>query len=456
MSIDLKTWFENYAKLQFQKQSIPDSLYERWNVKRGLRNQDGTGVLVGLTQIGEVHGYIIDEGEKKPSPGRLVYRGIDLFDLVNGFQSDGRLGFEETAFLLLFGQLPAKEELEIFNEVIGNNRKLPPMFIEDMVLKVHSPNIMNKLARSVLALYSYDPNPEDYSLENIVLQSIGLIAKFPLLVAYGYQAKAHYIDKKSLFIHEPDPTLSTAENFLRLIRPDRKFTALEAELLDLALVLHAEHGGGNNSSFTIHVVSSAETDTYSAFAAGVGSLKGRKHGGANIKVTEMVKNIKENVSDWSNETQLFDYLCKIVLKEANDQSGLIYGMGHAVYTESDPRAVLLKEKARELASQKNRMEEFNLLANIEKLTPRVMEEVKENSKMICANVDLYSGLVYDMLNIPEELYTPLFAVARITGWSAHRIEEIVTNRRIIRPAYKSICSRQPYLPLSQRTLGKVQ
>lgn len=448
--IDIKSWFDTIAKKNFLNQSIPDELYTRWNVKRGLRNQDGTGVVVGLTQIGEVHGYIMDEGEKKSSPGRLIYRGIDLFDLVNGFQADKRPGFEETAFLLLFAHLPSSEELSTFNDVIGSNRKLPPMFIEDMVLKVHSPNIMNKLARSILALYSYDSNPESNDLENVVLQSINMIAKFPLLVAYGYQAKAHYVDKKSLFIHEPDPTLSTAENFLRLIRPDGTFNALEAEVLDLALVLHAEHGGGNNSSFTIHVVSSSDTDTYSAFAAGVGSLKGRKHGGANIKVFEMVEDIKAHVSNWQDEDQLFDYLSKIIKKEAYDGSGLIYGMGHAVYTESDPRAVLLKEKAKELAVQKDRMEEFILLSNIEKLTPLVMEKVKGSTKTICANVDLYSGFVYDMLNIPSELFTPLFAMSRVAGWSAHRIEEIITNKKIIRPAYKSICKRQAYMPIQER------
>ena len=454
MSIDLKSWFDNYAKQEFLKVDISDDLYNYWNVKRGLRNQDGTGVVVGLTQIGEVHGYIMDEGEKIPDQGRLRYRGINVETLVKGFQAEKRFGFEETAFLLLFGHLPSNEELNIFSDVIGSNRKLPSMFIEDMVLKAHSSNIMNKLARSVLALYSYDDNPEDNSLENIVVQSMNMISKFPLLVAYGYQAKAHYFDKKSLFIHEPDPTLSTAENFLRLIRPDMQYTALEAEILDLSLVLHAEHGGGNNSAFTIHVVSSSDTDTYSALSAAVGSLKGRKHGGANIKVLEMMRDIKKNVTDWSDETQLFDYLCRIIKKEVNDKSGLIYGMGHAVYTESDPRAVLLKNKAKELAEQKNRLDEFNLYENVEKLTTKVFEEVKGMNRAVCANVDLYSGFVYDMLNIPEDLYTPIFALSRVTGWCTHRIEEILTSRKIIRPAYKSVSKKSQYIPLSKRESQK--
>ena len=454
MSIDLKSWFDNYAKQEFLKVDISDDLYNYWNVKRGLRNQDGTGVVVGLTQIGEVHGYIMDEGEKIPDQGRLRYRGINVETLVKGFQAEKRFGFEETAFLLLFGHLPSNEELNIFSDVIGSNRKLPSMFIEDMVLKAHSSNIMNKLARSVLALYSYDDNPEDNSLENIVVQSMNMISKFPLLVAYGYQAKAHYFDKKSLFIHEPDPTLSTAENFLRLIRPDMQYTALEAEILDLSLVLHAEHGGGNNSAFTIHVVSSSDTDTYSALSAAVGSLKGRKHGGANIKVLEMMRDIKKNVTDWSDETQLFDYLCRIMRKEVNDKSGLIYGMGHAVYTESDPRAVLLKSKAKELAEQKNRLDEYNLYENVENLTTKVFEEIKGVNRAVCANVDLYSGFVYDMLNIPEDLYTPIFALSRVTGWCTHRIEEILTSKKIIRPAYKSVSKKSKYIALSERKSQK--
>lgn len=450
MALDLKSWFENYAKSEFSKVVIPDDLYQYWNVKRGLRNQDGTGVVVGLTQIGEVHGYIIDEGEKVPDEGRLRYRGIDVCDMVNGFQKEKRFGFEETAFLLLFGHLPSLGELGVFEDIIGENRALPSMFTEDMVLKAPSSNIMNKLARSVLALYSFDDNPEDYSLENVVLQSINLIAKFPAMVAYGYHAKAHYFDKKSLFLHEQDAKLSTAENFLRLIRPDKQYTELEAELLDLSLVLHAEHGGGNNSAFTIHVVSSSETDTYSALAAGVGSLKGRKHGGANIKVSEMISDIKKNVKDYSDETQLFDYLCDLMGKKVGDKSGLIYGMGHAVYTKTDPRAVLLKEKARELAEQKGRLDEFNLYANIEKLSASVFEEVKGVERVVCANVDLYSGFVYDMLNIPQDLFTPIFAISRVTGWCAHRIEEIITNKKIIRPAYKSVIRRASYTPIADR------
>lgn len=450
MATDLKKWFENFVQLELNKQDIPDHLYDHWNVKRGLRNNDGTGVVVGLTQIGEVHGYIMDEGEKIPSHGRLRYRGIDVVELVDGFQKDNRFGFEETAFLLLFGDLPKEHELAVFNRILVENRNLPPMFIEEMLIKAHSPNIMNKLARSVLALYSYDDNPEDYSLHNLFIQTINMIAKFPLLVAYGYQVKAHYSDGKELFFHEPDPTLSTAENFLRLIRPDGKYTKLEAQLLDLSLVLHAEHGGGNNSAFTVRVVSSSHTDTYSALAAGIGSLKGRKHGGANIKVKEMIDNIKDELTDWTDETKLFEYLCKMMRKEVGDKSGLIYGMGHAVYTESDPRAILLKEKAGELAKEKNRLDEFNLYINIEKLTPATFKEVRGEDKVVCANVDLYSGFVYDMLNIPDDLYTPIFALSRVTGWSAHRIEELTANKKIIRPAYKSVVKTSPYMPMEER------
>jgi citrate synthase len=430
---------------------IDPSYFNRYDVKRGLRNNDGTGVLVGLTQIGDVHGYIVDEKEKVPVEGRLRYRGIDVADLVDGFLKEKRLGFEETVYLLLFGQLPRADELSDFRKLLAEERVLPDGFTEDMILTAPSSNIMNKLARSVLAAYSYDDNAEDSSVENILRQSIKLIAQFPVFAAYAFQAKQHYYENETLFIHSPDPELSTAENLLRLIRNDGKFTALEAELLDLALVLHAEHGGGNNSAFTIHVVSSSDTDTYSAVAAAVGSLKGSKHGGANIKVRNMMEDIKKNVSEWGDEDEVAQYLEKIIRKEAYDRSGLVYGMGHAVYTHSDPRAVLLKGKAKDLAAEKKLVDEFELYKLVERLTPQIFSRVKGSDKIISANVDFYSGFVYDMLDIPKDLYTPIFAVARIAGWCAHRIEEIINGGRIMRPAYKHIRTVQrDYVPLVDR------
>ncbi|WP_020613350.1 citrate/2-methylcitrate synthase [Sediminispirochaeta bajacaliforniensis] len=446
-SIDM----QKLSAIILKNNQIDPSFFSRYDVKRGLRNNDGTGVLVGLTQIGDVHGYIVDEKEKVPVEGRLRYRGIDVADLVNGFQKERRFGYEETVYLLLFGQLPNEAELEEFKTVLGSRRLLPDGFTEDMILTAPSSNIMNKLARSVLASYSYDDNAEDSSIENVLRQAVGLIARFPVFVSYGFQAKQHYHANKTLFIHSPDPKLGTAENLLRLIRSDAKYTKLEAELLDLALVLHAEHGGGNNSAFTIHVVSSSDTDTYSAVAAAVGSLKGAKHGGANIKVREMIEDFKANVGDWKDEEEISAYIEKIVRKEAYDKSGLVYGMGHAVYTYSDPRAVLLKEKARILAKEKGLLEEFELYQMIERLSPAVIGRLKGVDKVICANVDFYSGFVYAMLGIPKDLYTPIFAVARIAGWCAHRIEEIINGGRIMRPAYKHIRTVQrEYLPLHER------
>jgi citrate synthase len=440
-----------YSDIVKRNNQIDPENYHRYDVKRGLRNNDGTGVLVGLTQIGDVHGYIVDEKEKVPVEGRLRYRGIDLRELVAGFQREKRFGYEEVVYLLLFGQLPNKEELDSFRQLLGSKRALPNTFVEDMILKAPSNNIMNKLARSVLAIYSYDPNPEDYSIENILRQSIELIARFSTFVAYGFQAKQHYHGDKTLYIHSPDPSLSTAENFLRLIRPDASYTDLEAELLDLLLVLHAEHGGGNNSAFSIHVVSSSDTDTYSAVSAAVGSLKGLKHGGANIKVRQMIENIKENVQDWENEDELASYLERIVRKEAFDQTGLVYGMGHAVYTYSDPRAVLLKARAKDMAAEKGYSKEYELYERVERLVPPIFRRVKNSDKVISANVDFYSGFVYHMLDVPMDLYTPLFAIARIAGWSAHRIEEIINGGRIIRPAYKHIRSDEiSYTPLKDR------
>ena len=441
---------EELSVIVENKNQIDPEFYNKFNVKKGLRNSDGSGVLVGLTEIGEVHGYVIDEGEKKPDWGRLSYRGINVEDIVNGFQADNRYGFEEVCYLLLFGELPSLEKLADFNELLGNHRTLPYGFTEDMILKAPSNDIMNKLARSVLAYYSYDQNPDDTCAKNLLRQSIELIACFPTMMAYGYQAKSHYHGNNSLFIHMPKKELGTAENILHMIRPDNKYSKTEAELLDLALVLHAEHGGGNNSSFATRVVSSTGTDTYSAIAAAVGSLKGPKHGGANVKVMAMIDDIKINVSDWNDKDELERYLVRILKKEVGDKSGLIYGMGHAVYTLSDPRAILLKEKALTLAKETNREKEYNLYTNIESLSPKVFFDIKGSGKDISANVDFYSGFVYSMLNIPPELYTPIFAVSRIVGWCAHRIEELVSIQRIIRPAYKSVVTGAKYINISER------
>ena len=430
---------------------INPDLYEKYDVKRGLRNANGTGVLVGLTRIGDVVGYEIGaNGEKIPVPGRLMYRGYDVVDLVKDAESHDDYCYEQCAYLLLMGELPTKEELQNFRDFLGSVRSLPPNFTEDMIMKAPSQDIMNKLARGVLASYSYDENPEDRSVPNIMRQCIELISRFSTLAAYGYQARRRYYENQSMFIHNPISSLSTAENFLHLIRPDGKYTKLEAQVLDLALIIHAEHGGGNNSSLTVHVVSSADTDTYSAIAAAVGSLKGRRHGGANIRVVEMMDEIKKNVKDWSSEKEIRDYLYKIAKKQAFDNTGLIYGMGHAVYTISDPRALLLREKAKQLAEEKGCLEEFNLYRTIEQVAPEILMEVHHSDKRICANVDLYSGFVYSMLNIPRELFTPIFAISRIAGWSAHRIEEIVAGGRIYRPAYKNVCEERKYIPIDDR------
>ena len=429
---------------------IPLELYQKYSVKRGLRNDDGTGVLVGLTEIGDVHGYIIDEGQIVPVDGRLEYRGINVNDITRGFQAEKRYGFEEVCYLLLFGTLPTSQQLRQFTTLLGENRALPNGFTENMILKAPSREIVNKLARSVLVCYSYDPNPDDLSLKNVLRQSIELIARFPTMAAYGYQAKSHYFDGKSLFIHRPQKDLCTSENLLHLVRADSKFTHLEAETLDLALVLHAEHGGGNNSSFTTHVVTSTGTDTYSAIAAAVGSLKGPLHGGANLKVLEMMEDIKSAVKDWQDEEQLASYLAKILRKETFDGQGLIYGIGHAVYTLSDPRAVLLKDKAKELAAVKGRSEEYDLYEHVARLAPEVFKQVKNSSKVVSPNVDFYSGFVYEMLDLPRELYTPIFCVARIAGWGAHRIEELISGGRIIRPAYRNVLHNKEYLPMEQR------
>ena len=452
MEPEALTGFLNSLCAEYQKHNqIDPAYYERYNVKRGLRNADGTGVMAGVTQIGNVMGYYVQDGERIPAPGKLVYRGIDVEELVNGFVSEGRFGFEETAYLLLFGVLPTREQLATFQQLLSDNHTLPRMFTEDMIIKAPSPDVMNKLARSVLALYSYDDNPDDMSLPNQLRQAIQLIARVPVIVAHAFAVKRHYYDDESLYLHRPQLGLSVAENFLYSVRHDNQFTEEEARLLDLCLVLHAEHGGGNNSAFTCRVLSSSGTDIYSSIAAAVGSLKGPRHGGANKKVMEMFGHIEANVKDWKDDEEVKDFLGKLLRKEAGDRSGLIYGMGHAIYTLSDPRAVILKRFAKKLAATKGMEDEFELYETVERLTPEVLLSVKGETKVVCGNVDLFSGMVYKMMGIPQELYTPLFAVARIVGWCAHRLEEVYQpGNRIIRPAYKAVAPMRTFVPLDQR------
>jgi citrate synthase len=440
----------NLVKNIQESYQIDKSLYDEYNVKRGLRNNDGSGVLVGLTRIGNVHGYIKDEHEIVPVEGRLRYRGIEIEDIVKHLEEENRYGFEEVIFLLLFGKLPNVTELSELNTQLDKKRHLPEGFTENMILKSPSNDIMNNLARCVLALYSYDKDPDNISIENVLRQCLSLIASFPTLIAYGYQAKRRYYENKSLFLHNPIAGVGTAKSFLQLIRPDQKFTELEAKTLDICLILHAEHGGGNNSSFAIHVITSTDTDTYSAIASGVGSLKGPKHGGANNKVISMMEHIKQNITNWEDEKEISDYLVKILQKEAYDKSGLIYGLGHAVYTISDPRTNILKKYARELAKEKGREKEFALYDTVERLSPDLFQEIKKSDKKICVNVDFYSGFVYGMLNLAPELYTPIFAMSRISGWCAHRMEEIISGGRIIRPAYKSVEKKNEYISLDKR------
>ena len=448
--MDTKRLIEDLGNLLEENDRIDPALYSKYKVMRGLRDEAGTGVLVGLTEIGDVRAYIFDEEEKVPVEGKLFYRGIEINDLVNGFQNEGRLGFEECCYLLLIGELPTEARLAEFRQLLGELRPLPKGFTEDMILKAPSRDIMNKLARSVLVSYSYDPDPDDLSLRNVLRQCIELIARLPTMAAYGYQAKNHYHGKRSLFLHPPVNELGIAENILHMIRPDSLYTRLEAEMLDLALVLHAEHGGGNNSTFVAHVVTSTGTDTYSAIAAAIGSLKGPQHGGAAIKVMDMMDDIKAGVQDWGDEEEIAAYLARILRKEAYDRTGLIYGIGHAVYTLSDPRTILLKRKAEMLAAEKGCEKELGLYTSIERLAPEVFAQVKGSSKIMCANVDFYSGFVYRMLGIPRELYTPIFAIGRMAGWCAHRMEELVNGGKIIRPAYKSVVPRRAYTPMAQR------
>lgn len=440
---------EEWSKVIEQTNTIDPKLYPEYNIKRGLRNENGTGVLVGITRVGSVIGYRKENDKKIPIEGELYYRGYNLFELVHGFQEEKRLGFEETVYLLLFGKCPNQDELKEFTLALEERRDLPKHYKEDVILKIPAPNIMNKLQRTVLTLYSYDDNPDDISVVNVLKQSLDLIAKLPLLAAYSYQAKRHYFNHDSLVIHTPKKGVGTAENFLSLIRPDGKVGKEEIEILDLLLVLQAEHGGGNNSSFATHVVSSTGTDTYSAIATALGSLKGPKHGGANKMVADMIKDIKEHISLDYSEEQLREYLRKILRKEAFDHKGLIYGLGHAVYTLSDPRAIILKEKAYQLALLKGRAKEYNLYADIEKIGCALLNEKVKNDNSMAANVDFYAGFVLDMLDIPEDLYTPVFAISRIAGWSAHRLEQILDDK-IMRPAYVTLGDNKVYQPLKER------
>jgi citrate synthase len=430
--------------------AIDPSLYTKYDVKRGLRDVSGKGVLTGLTEIAEVRSYTIVDSEYVPCEGKLFYRGIDIEEIVDGFINEDRFGFEEVTYLLLFGVLPNKDELLSFKNLLNEYRSLPTSFVRDIIMKAPSRDMMNTLARSVLTLYSYDDKADDISLPNVMRQSLQLISLFPLLSVYGYQAFRHYHDGQSLFIHTPDPSLSTAELILHLLRPDSKYTPLEAKILDVALVLHAEHGGGNNSSFTTHVVTSTGTDTYSSVAASLGSLKGPKHGGANIKVVQMFEDMKSNLGNWEDEDEVKNYLSALLNKQAFDKAGLIYGMGHAVYSISDPRANIFKNFVQKLSEEKGRTKEFKLYSMVEQFAPEIIAKERQIYKGVSANVDFYSGFVYSMLDLPIELYTPIFAIARISGWSAHRIEELINAGKIIRPAYKSVAKHKEYVDINSR------
>jgi len=447
---DLEKMLDELSGKAIKSSLINPDLFSKYNVKRGLRDLDGKGVLVGLTEIGEVHSYILDENEMIPVPGRLIYRGIDICKLVNGFTVDDRFGFEETCYLLLFGNLPDQDSLKAFEQLLALNQTLPEDFARGMIMSSPSKDIMNVMARNVLDLYSFDEDPDNTSIKNVLRQCIRLIACFPSLAVYGYQAFSHYHGKQSLYIHSPRPELSIAENILHMLRPDSNYTKLEAKLLDLALVLHAEHGGGNNSSFVTHVVTSTGTDTYAVMAAALGALKGPRHGGANIKVVQMFEDMKLNLKDWNDSEEIKNFLAKILKKEAFDKSGLIYGIGHAVYSISDPRAVIFKKYVAQLAKEKGLEDEYNLYSKVEELAPVMIGKVNKMYKIVSANVDFYSGFVYRMLDIPDEMFTPIFAISRIVGWSAHRIEEIVNAGKIIRPAYKSVAKRRDYIGLDER------
>ena len=439
------------AELSKEAGNIDPALYTQYDVKRGLRDLNGKGVLTGLTNISDVRATKVVDGVTGPDHGQLFYRGYNVKDLVNGFAADRRFGYEEVTYLLLFNKLPTQKELEDFTALLADYRQsLPTHFVRDIILKAPSRDMMNTLARSVLTLFSYDDYADDTSIPNVLRQCLELISLFPLLSIYGYQAYNHYYKGDSLYVHQPKAELSTAENILHILRPDSSFTPLEAKLLDIALVLHMEHGGGNNSSFTTHVVSSTMTDTYSVIAAAIGSLKGPRHGGANIKVVMMFDDMMKNVSDWTDEEEVGNYLRKLLHKEAFDQAGLIYGVGHAIYSKSDPRAETFRKFVESLSIEKGLEKEFALYSLVERLAPQIIAEERQMFKGVSINVDFYSGFAYKMLNLPMELYTPIFAIARIAGWSAHRLEELATNGKIMRPAYKTLCTDQDYIPMSER------
>ena len=439
-----------YSELCVKNSYIEPELYKKYQVNRGLRDLDGNGVLTGLTEISEIQSSKMEDGKKIGIEGKLFYRGVDVEKMVDGFVKEKRFGFEEVVYLLLFGDQPNQQELKNFTRVLGNYRSLPTSFVRDIIMKAPSSDMMNTLARSVLTLFSYDEKASDVSIPNVLRQSLELIALFPLLAVYGYQTYKHYHDGQSLFIHQPQAELSTAENILYILRPDSQYTELEARILDIALVLHAEHGGGNNSTFTTHVVSSSGTDTYSVIAASLGSLKGPKHGGANIKVVEMFDDMKKNLDDWTDAKQVRQYLVDLLHKRAFDNAGLIYGMGHAIYSVSDPRANVFKGFVRSLSEEKGLHDEFELYSMVERLAPEVIGEERKIYKGVSANVDFYSGFVYSMLGLPLELFTPIFAIARIAGWSAHRLEELINAGKIIRPAYMNVSERRDYEPMDER------
>ncbi len=438
------------SKLSEAAANIDPALFTQYDVKRGLRDLNGKGVLVGLTEISDVCASKIVDGKSVPAHGELYYRGYNVKDIIRGLAEDSHFGFEESTYLLLFGKLPTQEELSSFTQLLAEYRSLPTGFVRDIIMKAPSQDMMNTLARSVLTLYSYDDRADDISIPNVLRQCLELISLFPLLSVYGYQAYKHYHDGASLFIHTPDPSLSTAETILHVLRPDCQYTPLEAKLLDIALILHMEHGGGNNSTFTTHLVSSSGTDTYSAIAAALGSLKGPKHGGANIKVVKMFDDMKASVSDWTDEEEVGRYLSALLNKEAFDHAGLIYGMGHAVYSLSDPRAILFRSFVERLSKEKGLEKEFALYALVERLAPEIIARERQIYKGVSPNVDFFSGFAYSMLGLPMELYTPIFAIARIAGWSAHRLEELSYNGKIMRPAYKCVQERREYVPMNQR------
>ncbi len=442
---------EEYSRFATECSQVDSSLYTKYEVKRGLRDISGKGVLAGLTEISEILAYVMEDEDLVPCEGRLFYRGYDIRDIVKGFLDSGRFGFEEITFLLLFGHLPTGQEYQDFRKVLSSYMNLPEVFLRDTIMTSPGHDMMNQLAMSVLALYTYDEDPENISVPNVLRQCIQLIARFPIIMVHGFHSYAYYYNKNSLIIHSPEPSLSMAENILHMLRPDSKFSRLEAQILDIALVLHAEHGGGNNSSFTNHVVTSSGTDTYSAMVASLCSLKGPRHGGANIKVVRMFEDMKKEVKDWKDDDEISAYIERLVNKEAFDRSGLVYGIGHAVYSLSDPRALIFRSFVEELAKEKHAEDEYLLYSKVEKLAPKVISRFRKMYKGVSANIDFYSGFVYKMLNLPEELFTPIFAASRMAGWSAHRIEELANNGKIIRPAYKSVCRQREYVPMEKRS-----